>query len=383
MFSRIKGFLNRHKRKFIVGGVVLGATIFLTRYTQRKLREWQEKEVRELLERSKRKQFFEDTERACNQLLLTLSKQLRESIVKTLDTEAIVKQLRTGRIDKISSWNKLKVIAITRSAAVIYSHVMLVLLIRIQFNIVGGYMFKDSQNCNEIKTIEAVQQKYMSLCSYFMENGVKELCSLIQEKVKEITASMSLKDELTLRDLEQIYWSIMSSLSIDNFRDPIKNIARYVLLVDPNQIMVNENTTLSKMINGTLDVLENEEVQNITQSIISSGFTLLIDHIAEFFKGIPIGNNGTRKTNGFSIPGTSEQSDAWSKTEAQYNRFLTNDLPDVMKATMPVAKIIPIINGQVPDSPTMGDVPTEWMQSLILNKELKTLGANVYETFSF
>ena len=51
--------------------------------------------------------------------------------------------------------------------------------------------------------------------------------------------------------------------------------------------------------------------------------------------------------------------------------------------TMPMAKIIPILNGQVPESPTPGDLPSDWLQRLLLSEELKALGANIYEAFSY
>lgn len=42
MLSKIKGFVGRHKKKFIFGGVVIAGGILL-RYAQRKLVEYQEK----------------------------------------------------------------------------------------------------------------------------------------------------------------------------------------------------------------------------------------------------------------------------------------------------------------------------------------------------
>lgn len=42
MLSKLKGFVGRHKKKFIFGGVVIAGGI-LVRYAQRKLVEYQEK----------------------------------------------------------------------------------------------------------------------------------------------------------------------------------------------------------------------------------------------------------------------------------------------------------------------------------------------------
>ncbi|XP_043483118.1 peroxisomal biogenesis factor 3 [Leptopilina heterotoma] len=375
MFSRFRGFLNRHKRKFIVSGVVLGGFILITRYTQRKLREWQEKEVRELLERTRRSQHFESTERTCDQTILTLGTSVRNSVTKVLDTETIVNKLRNGCTDKVATWNHLKILAISRSAVIIYAHAMLVATLRIQLNLVGGYMFKASQNTNITeKADEITQQKYMSLCGYFMDEGIDKLCALIKEKVEEITASTSLRDKLTLRDLEQIYWSIMSLVSADSKTDPVKNLTNY--MIPPSCEKDEKNLILTKMINETLDLLESEEVENLIQTSIRSGFVLIIDHISEYFGDSNTRSNGVTKK-ALPLPGTS------NGMETIWTQKAADEFVDLNKIAMPMAKIIPIINGQVPDVPTSRDVPSDWLQRLTLNDKLKTLGANVYEAFSF
>lgn len=388
MFSRLRGFLSRHKRKFIVGSAVISSVIFLIRYTQRKLREWQEKEIRDMLEKNLRRQYFESVERSCNQMILSLAVTLRESVVTHVDTESLVNMLRAGCTEKVARWNELKTLAITRSAVVIYSHAMLVTLIRILFNVIGGHMYKNAQNSDGSSLESITQTKYMSLSSYFLHDGIKKLSSVIKDKVAEITASMSLKDELTLRDLEQVYWAITSSISADNTKDPVKNLADYMLQQRPDE--EEEETAgqsadpkLSELINQTLDLLESEEVQSLTQSNIRSGFVLLVDHISEFFTGPPTARNGTTR-NGISIPGTSTQKMGdWSSNGIETNYCQTNTLVDINKVSLPMPKLIPIINGQVPSKQTPKDVPTELLQRLILNHELRTLGANIYEAFSF
>lgn len=375
MFTRIKGFLNRHRHKFIVGTIFVGSVICITRYTQRKLREWQQKEIQDMLEKIKRQQYFACTERTCNEMILSLAASLRESIIKAVDTEAIVNRLRSGCADKLESWNELKVLAIARSSVIIYSYAMLATFIRIQFNVMGGHVYKDIKK-SDSNTIENCNKQYMSLSSHFIYNGVNKLCQLMIEKVIEITTPISLKDELNLRDLEQIYWSITSSIYADSANDPIKNLPEYML---PQNNEQETDPMISKMICETLDLLESTEAQNITQANVRSGFVLLVDHISEYFTGPSVVKNGTQQ-NGISTPAGSGQSNAiWSGSDEAN----TNSFTDINRVSIPMAKIIPIVNGQVPDKPTSKDLPTDWLQRLILNNELKTLGANIYEAFSF
>ncbi|XP_076175877.1 peroxisomal biogenesis factor 3 [Ptiloglossa arizonensis] len=379
MLSRIRGFVSRHRRKFIVGSIVISGVIFL-RYTQRKLREWQEKEIKAMLEKTKRRQYFECTERTCSQMIISLASTLRNSVIKVLDTEAIVNKLRNGCTDKIACWDELKIVAITRSAVIIYSYAMLATLIRIQFNVMGGHVYKDIQNSNGTTTENIVQSKYMSLSSRFMYDGIKKLSSLIKDKVAEITTSISLKDELTLRDIEEIYWALTSSISIDNLRDPVKNLAEYMLQTNGKD---EQETVLSKLINETLDLLESEEVQNLTQSNIRSGFSLLVDHISAFFTGPPTIENG-KTPNDISVPGTSSQNHmSWKEKNSTEVSYHASSFININKVSIPMAKIIPIINGQVPDKPMPKDFQSDLLQRFVTNNELKILGANIYEAFSF
>lgn len=109
VFSKIGGFLNRHRNKFFVGGVVVGGSILLTRYAQYKLKEWQQNEAKEFLERTRKQQHFESTERTCNQTILSLITALNESLTKCLNTDEIIEELRKNPDNKLELWDKLKV----------------------------------------------------------------------------------------------------------------------------------------------------------------------------------------------------------------------------------------------------------------------------------
>ncbi|XP_011168569.1 peroxisomal biogenesis factor 3 [Solenopsis invicta] len=376
MFSSIRGFLSRHRRKFIFGGVVISSVIFLTRYTQRKLREWQENEIRMLMESTKKRQYYESTERACNKMISSLAVTLRNSVVKENDTEVIVNQLRDGSANKITSWGELKVLAITRSAVIIYSYTMLVTFLRIQLNLLSGHIYKGVQNMDNETINDEIQKRYMALSSYFIHKGIQELSCFIKSKVVEVTASLSLTERLTLRDLEQIYWAITSSVSADGSRDPVKNFSYYTLQDDVEDI---DTSAYSKLKNLMLDVSESEEVQDLMQKNIRSGFVLLMDHISVYFSEPP-------KINYIqNIASTSKESNI--ENSILMRGEVTSDssgFVDVNKTTMALAKIIPILNGQVPDNPTSNsnDIAADWLQRLMLNNDLKMLGANLYEAVS-
>ncbi|XP_011506309.1 PREDICTED: peroxisomal biogenesis factor 3 [Ceratosolen solmsi marchali] len=355
MFKSVRNFISNHRRKFLFGGVFFGTLIVLARYARGKLREWQEKELNDLLERNRRRQHFENTERTCNQTVLLLSNELRTAITKCLDCEKVVNDLRSGTTDKISSWNRLKILAISRTVTIIYSYTMFVITLRIQFNIIAAAIYKNSiaANSQNVENIDnKVKESYLSLTRYLIETGIQKLSSLIQQKVKCATSYYSLGCKLDAQHINQIYWSILSLVSADESEDPVKNWSSYI--IDPEFTKNNQtDKTLVKLLDDTLDLLESQEVQELMKINLRYGFATLCDRISEYLDA----NEG----------------------EAVKDDKLVN----LKSVTITVAKIIPILNGQVPENPTSGDLPTYWLQRLLLSEELGTLGANIYEAIGY
>lgn len=384
MFASVRRFFKRHQNKFVISGAVVGGVYLLTRYTQRKIREWQETEIKAFVERTKKRQHFEQLEETCNNITNTLAAGVRIAIVRELDTRTIIDQLKHGTADKIALWNELKVLSIARSAATIYAYTMLVTFVRIQIDLISGYIYINS-TVNNVAG-QDVQARYLQLCNYFVSEGVQKLCRLVRSKVEQIAATISLDSQLTLRDLEQMYWSIASSIFADDASDPVKNLANYMILL-PDDRSKEASSVYARIIDQTLDLLESEEVQNLTQRYIRSGFALLIDHISVYFGG------ASKVENGMSQPGTSSSSSQETvagmrspRREVASSASTSDNGPcefvDINKTTLAMAKIIPIVSGQVPDDPTPKDLSVHWLECLVQNNEIKTLGANIYEAIS-
>lgn len=110
MFSRLRNFASRNKRKFIVGGIVIAGTGIALRYAQRRLREYQEKQVKEFLDKTRRLQHFESTEKTCDQAIIGLMPGLCDAIIKMLDTDSILAELRTNTDRKLELWEEVSLL---------------------------------------------------------------------------------------------------------------------------------------------------------------------------------------------------------------------------------------------------------------------------------
>lgn len=370
MFSRFRNFVSRHKRKFVIGGVLLAATGFAVRYAQRRLREYQEEQIKEFLEKQRRIQHFESTERTCDQAILSLAPGLCENILKLLDADAVLAKLRNGTTEnKIELWDTLKILAFSKIVALVYGVSLLVTTLRIQLNIMGGYIYKDTIQ-SESKLSQDIQTIYsLQLIQYLMKDGLNEFVNIVKENVTKTMKKHDLKDNMTLSDLEQVFWSIQAGVN----KDVNRNFIRFIM---PTEYSSHDSEILEKMLGDTMDVLESSEFNEILESSVTSSFSIVIDKIAEFYYQSSTTTKNKNQLNGLNGPSTSKQADP-------------TDLVNINNLGVPLAKVIPIINGLTTIIPTSNSNDLRNKKNLagtlltmqLVNQNVKTLGLNVYEAY--
>lgn len=360
MFSRLKNFIYRHKRKFIVTGVVLGGTVFAINYVQRKFLEWQEREAREFLRKAKKEQHFKTTERTCNQTIFSLSKTLKESIFQSLNSDAILQKIREGESNHVPLWEELKVVVFAQICALLYSGMMLVTFLRIQLNIIGGYMIREK---DIFELTNASQEKYLSLCQHFLEVGIKDICTLMLKHSELILKNVSLKHKMTLKDIEHVFWRLESSLNQDPL-NPIKNLSHYLIPPENGKAIGDEAPFLKNIVTETVDLLQHEEVLSVCESSIKRAFSNTVDKIAEYYVPADF-ENGRVPKNG-------------PNSEALYDSKMVN----MTGVTVPLAKLVPILHGLY-RGPVHNGSPDPWVEQFIIMDQMNNLGLDIYETYSY
>lgn len=340
MISKISRFFVRNKNKLIITGCVVGGAILATRYAHRKLRAWQEKQSLEFIERTKQSQHFDGTELTCNQTIMSLAPQLCEAVCKCVMTEDIIVELKTNPDNKVKLWSDLKIRAFSKVASLVYTSSVFVVTLRVQLSLLGGYVYKDSKNgtCNVDRDMQA---RYLSLCHNLLGEGVRGICKIIEDNVRGVLENIPLTKKLSISDIEQIFWSVQAAVAKDP-RNPLADISKFVL---PTADM--NSPLFSTMIAETRDLLETEDVKSLLTLGVSQGFATMMDHIAENF-----------------IP-----------KEKIVEVELKNEFVNMNKLQIPMAKMIPIVNGLV------GKTSEVLVEKLIAIDRIKVLGANVYETF--
>ncbi|XP_066254488.1 peroxisomal biogenesis factor 3 [Euwallacea similis] len=342
VFSKIKGFLSRNRNKFVIGGIIVAGSIFFTRYAQHRLRQWHEKEAIELIERNRKQSHFESINRTCNQTVINLSTSLLEKLYQTINTDETINKLKSNPGNKLELWILLKNELFTKAGCIIYSLVILVITLKLQLNIVGGYLYKDPTSVPA-----DIQEKYLSLCESFLNSGVCKLAKLIEEEVVKLLENVDFKKQMKISDLEAIFWSLQSSLGASD-GNPVNELKNYIFSDD----LLSGDGVYNNMLRDTADLLESEEVKFLIIHNINTGFVLLGDQLSEFFNQ--------------STPNLTEVTPNGEPDQFQ-NPFMNKK---------PLAKILPILNGLL----SKQSLPHNLMQHLITNEKLQTLCANVYES---
>lgn len=375
MFSRLRNFVSRNKKKFIVSGIVIAGTGLALRYAQRRLREYQEKQVKEFLEKARRLQHFESTEKTCDQAIFGLMPGLCDAIVKMLDTDSLLAELRTNTDRKLELWEELKFLAFARCTAFVYATALLVASLRVQLNIIGGYMYKDTMQ-SEAKITKEIQTIYnLLLIQHLMGSGLELLVKVIRENVEKIMKSHSLKEKMTLSDVEQLFWSIQTAID----KDINRNLVQFVLPAEVHRNQQDE--ILNKMLSDTLDVLECGDFIDLCESSFNNGFNVVIDKIADFYVHP---ENGKKPSNG-----TTELVQSTSKATSE-NLFLNNNGHlNINNISLPLAKLIPIVNAlttqtitsNASDNKSVKNLSASLVSLQVVNTNTKTMAANVYEVY--
>ncbi|KAG7460947.1 hypothetical protein MATL_G00204300 [Megalops atlanticus] len=352
-------FLKRHKRKFIFAGAVVGGVYLLGKYAQWKIREIQEREAAEYISQARRQYHFESNQRTCNMTVLSMLPTLREAIIQNLNSESLTTLLKNKPANKLEIWEDLKIISFTRSIVAVYSTCMLVVLLRVQLNIIGGYLYLDNSVSKNGVTPQAppdVQQQYLSSIQHLLGDGLHELMTVVKQAVREVIGSISLKQSLSLQELEQHLNQIRAHIEEGGSSSTGKPLSWYMMPDEESTLaaqacgLTENDVATIKLLNETRDMLESPDFHTVLNTCLSRGFSRFLDNMAEFFR-------------------------------PQQGNASHSSAPDSLThVSLPLAKIIPIVNGQIHS--ICSEIPSHFVQDLLMIEQMKEFSANVYEAFS-
>ncbi|XP_064412083.1 peroxisomal biogenesis factor 3 isoform X2 [Latimeria chalumnae] len=323
MLKSMWNFLKRHKRKFVFAGAFAG--------------------------------------------VLSMLPTLRDTIMQQLNSESLTTLLKDRPVNKLEIWEDLKIISFTRSIVAVYSTCMLVVLLRVQLNIIGGYIYLDNAAVNTKNgTVPLappeVQQQYLSSIQHLLGDGLSELITVVKQAVQTVFGSISLKESLSLLELEEHLKQIRQQVEQRRCPQQMEGAGTklplcWYMMPDEENVLATQacgltekDFTTIRLLNETRDMLESPDFSTVLNTCLSRGFSRLLDNMAEFFR------------------------------PAEQDLSPDDTVSSLSNISLPLAKIIPIINGQIHS--ICSATPSHFVQDLLLMEHVKEFAANVYEAFS-
>ena len=167
----------RNRRKILVGSGLAVGGVALYKFAERKLEEFREAEAQESLKRARKQHHFDSNQRTCNMTALSMAPTLGDALSAKIDTEKLLQLLQSKPENKLQIWEEIKVLAFTRTMAAVYGTCLLIVTLRVQLNLLGGYMYLDAiEGHNHLGIVQKVpvatqqvQQRYLSSIQHLVQ----------------------------------------------------------------------------------------------------------------------------------------------------------------------------------------------------------------------
>jgi hypothetical protein len=214
--------LKRNRTKVLLSCGAIGGLVLLNRYLNSWQNEWQKSSSRDFVSEVKKKEIhFENTIETCNSTAISLSLNIIKILDNSLSAESILQQIKDNcdsklNESKIQLWNKLKIRIFTRIISEVYCIVLFVVYLRVQLSILSGYIYVDNCRLNGTQLVSNsnstnVQNKYLSFLQNFYSEGIQLMIEPIMSSVENAMTSISLKDQIVLQDLKNVFDKVFIS----------------------------------------------------------------------------------------------------------------------------------------------------------------------------
>ena len=161
--------------------------------------------------RQAKKQFhFESNQQTCLTTYMQFLIPLRNKICETLNIEEITVSLSSNPDNKLELWEHLKVLGFTRTMTSVVSMCSLYVFLKVQMNIIAGYMYTETiadagnEEIEKVKEllheiemdqpVSSLQKEYLKNVTFLFEDGIMLLINDIKQLVIGKISILSLLD---------------------------------------------------------------------------------------------------------------------------------------------------------------------------------------------
>lgn len=343
IISTISGFLRRHKKKLIFSAAVTASLYFaINQFVIKRFRNFQNALRQELFVKEQIKRRFIQTQEDCYLTVLALLPVLSHPIVSHLPIEVITQALKLKKgnsstqsmsggkngneisdsllttdnltihensgdsselshflsLSKTELWKLLKIKTITRSLTLIYCVSSLLLLTKLQLNILARRSYLESAivlaggkvDNEETSEDYFMEQSYLSLSWWLLNKGWLMLSDIIERVVEEKFLSVNARTEMSISQFDEIMTQVIQQVNgtyrneLLNSIFPINYDALIETIINTNPELVKEldidNSTLAKLVNETNFLVNNDVFGEMLGELVFTGKATLIENLA-------------------------------------------------------------------------------------------------------
>lgn len=329
-FLNLATFFRRHKKKLLISSTVSVSLYFLVQhFVIGRFRNFQNALKQELFVKEQIKRRFVQTQNDCYLTILALLPVLTLPVVAYLPTEAITLTLKKKKNakkelgdslttenlmaysedrlgasgpdmlallskSKLELWQTLKIKSITRILTLIYAASSLLLLTRLQLNILARKSYLELAIVIAGGTVPAtsndsfnyfIEQSYLSLSWWLLNNGWREITDVLEKLVTSKFADVSPKTELSTGVFMQMLAEINAEMLthyhalVTHLIFPLEysNLVDTLMNTNPELVkeLENKDSNLVKLVNETNFIFANEVTSRLLAKLVKNGVDTL------------------------------------------------------------------------------------------------------------
>ena len=259
-------FIKKHPKKitalFFIGGIGLGSYLCFS-YVKQKLK-GMSLEMEDInLEYARKKHHFHSNLQTADNRIFSLSTALREKLLEMVEVDFLIKELKeVNGSDRLVIWENLKINSLSRLITAAYLLSGLILLVRVELNIIGGIMFRESMCGNEAPVSngrdrsqrDILQKRYIEYCNYLIDVGSGKLMTAVEPVVRNVLSRVSLKQVISFAKFDEMLYEIQCTL--ENRDGNLEVMPLQELFLPPNN--PDDDRDLCFLMDCTRDILEQD-----------------------------------------------------------------------------------------------------------------------------
>lgn len=338
----VRDWTRRHRRGVAVAVGAAALAYVAAQAAQAKVREWQERRGAERTARENLRRRWEQNQQDAGMTVAALLPALATSVMEELPVERITNELRRARLGSEASresltseatattngaatttttggtaaqagegktkaqlWMELKVSSFARTISLVYALSLLVLLTRIQLNLLGRMAYVNSVRDAAAPRDPAIgledvragmfgkareeyqlSKEYLSFSWWLLNMGWRALLDVVQRRVEALLGPQDLRAVLTAEDLDRLLQEIRDHLEYPG-------VWQLYLLPDPNdQNMVMREVatkeegpkevspTLQRLLDESRDLIDSPNFDVVLGKMVGAGMDVLRQKLA-------------------------------------------------------------------------------------------------------